>query len=114
MLISHSGLIFSQAAYDLAGINSHELAIYSYITGGLLGTLNFIAFCCDPTIQHALKIIYYRVVKKREIEMFQPNKSSYNDAFESKEAENNDKASKFDSETVDQKAIQYHKFIRTL
>ncbi|KAI9290453.1 hypothetical protein K502DRAFT_369175 [Neoconidiobolus thromboides FSU 785] len=64
MIISHSGLVVNQTAYDLANIASDDLDIFSLITGGMLGTLNFIAFCCDPTIHSAFRKIYLRFITR--------------------------------------------------
>ncbi|KAI9290518.1 hypothetical protein K502DRAFT_353936 [Neoconidiobolus thromboides FSU 785] len=64
MIISHIGLVINQIVIYFTDIDSHELEVISHAVGGLLGTLNFIAFFCDPTIHHALKVIYSRVIEK--------------------------------------------------
>ncbi|KAI9294732.1 hypothetical protein K502DRAFT_365595 [Neoconidiobolus thromboides FSU 785] len=65
MIVANIGVVISQTAYDLLNIDSPELSVLAYITGGLLGTLNFVAFFCDPTIHQALTSVYFRTIKKQ-------------------------------------------------
>ncbi|KAI9290663.1 hypothetical protein K502DRAFT_353753 [Neoconidiobolus thromboides FSU 785] len=65
MIFTHIGLALGKTIYDLSGADFLGLDAFTYITLGMLGTLNFIAFCCDPTIHSAVKEIYLRFVNTR-------------------------------------------------
>ncbi|KAI9292235.1 hypothetical protein K502DRAFT_94465 [Neoconidiobolus thromboides FSU 785] len=68
MIVSQSGLVINQTAYDLFDFEAPELFILTMITSGMLGTLNFTAFCCDPTIHSAFRKIYLRITAKNRIQ----------------------------------------------
>ncbi|KAI9290542.1 hypothetical protein K502DRAFT_360021, partial [Neoconidiobolus thromboides FSU 785] len=55
MLVTHSGGIISQLYFDLNGKDNVGLDQWTMITYPLIGTLNFIAFCCDPTVHSTIK-----------------------------------------------------------
>ncbi|KAI9290664.1 hypothetical protein K502DRAFT_369043 [Neoconidiobolus thromboides FSU 785] len=82
MIFSHSGLVLTKAIYDLTGFASLEADAFGYITIGLLGSLNCTAFFLDPTVHHALKVIYNRIIKNQEITIKQPNEIDCNNEFE--------------------------------
>ncbi|KAI9290486.1 hypothetical protein K502DRAFT_353979 [Neoconidiobolus thromboides FSU 785] len=66
MIIANIGIVINQVAYDLGNIDSSELRIFGNITVSTLGTLNFIAFFCDPTIHSAFRKICLRYATQSE------------------------------------------------
>ncbi|KAI9294733.1 hypothetical protein K502DRAFT_365596 [Neoconidiobolus thromboides FSU 785] len=66
MIVSNIGSLVAQTAYDLADNKAPELKVFSYITRSVLGTLNFAAFFCDPTVHSAFRKLYLRCTTKLE------------------------------------------------
>ncbi|KAI9290481.1 hypothetical protein K502DRAFT_326681 [Neoconidiobolus thromboides FSU 785] len=61
MIFTHLGLVLTKSIYDFTGKISPGADTFAYISGGMLGILNFTAFCCDPTIHSAFRKIYLRL-----------------------------------------------------
>ncbi|KAI9290414.1 hypothetical protein K502DRAFT_369188 [Neoconidiobolus thromboides FSU 785] len=113
MIFTHLGLVLTKSIYDFGGKISLGADTFAYISGGLLGTLNFIAFLLDPSVHLAFKTIYYRIVKKQEISKSDSDKSNYNDAFELNALENIEKED-FNFKAEGLGSIHYSKFIKSL
>ncbi|KAI9295544.1 hypothetical protein K502DRAFT_213917 [Neoconidiobolus thromboides FSU 785] len=56
--------IISQFYYDLNSQENEALDQWSLLVLPFAGTLNFLAFCCDPTVYSAVKKIYLRLKYK--------------------------------------------------
>ncbi|KAI9294738.1 hypothetical protein K502DRAFT_330472 [Neoconidiobolus thromboides FSU 785] len=114
MIVSNIGIVLNQAAYDLANTTSTEFKLFGNITASLLGTLNFIAFFCDPTIHQALKTVYLRTIKKQN----DSDKIDSNvDAFalnEMKTSDSKDYVNDTNSEIEGQIPVQYSSYIKNL
>ncbi|KAI9290560.1 hypothetical protein K502DRAFT_353878 [Neoconidiobolus thromboides FSU 785] len=79
----------------------------------MLGTLNFIAFFLDPTVHHALKVIYSRTIKNQEIEEVQSTNLSINVDFELNILESGIREN-IDNEREDQCSIISSNLIKSL
>ncbi|KAI9294734.1 hypothetical protein K502DRAFT_365597 [Neoconidiobolus thromboides FSU 785] len=114
MIVSNIGSLVAQTTYDLADNKAPELKVFSYITRSVLGTLNFVAFFCDPTVHQALRTVYFRVIKKQN----DSDKINFNDdAFDLKDIEASDfkdTSSTINDEGEGRKPIHYSKFIKNL
>ncbi|KAI9290561.1 hypothetical protein K502DRAFT_369117 [Neoconidiobolus thromboides FSU 785] len=114
MIVANFGNVLSQSAYDLANFDSLDLKAFSFVAGGLLGTFNFIAFFCDPTIHQAFKVIYFRIWKKQN----ESTKTDYNDDVFDLDDVKNDKFKKDDDnyyhDVEGRNPVEYSKFIKTL
>ncbi|KAI9290637.1 hypothetical protein K502DRAFT_345174 [Neoconidiobolus thromboides FSU 785] len=61
MLITNFSGILSQFYYDFNSEPSDFLDNWTSITYPLMDGLNFIAFCCDPTVHDAIKVVLYKI-----------------------------------------------------
>lgn len=67
MIITQSGFVVSQTVFDFSpDATTYNVVLegWSNIGGGIMGMLNFLAFCSDPMLQHAIKKIYNRIKSK--------------------------------------------------
>ncbi|KAI9293680.1 hypothetical protein K502DRAFT_325216 [Neoconidiobolus thromboides FSU 785] len=67
MIFTHTGVVVSQTYFDINGTRPLYLKNWSIMGSSLAGSLNFIAFCLDPTIHEAFKSLYYRFVLKKDL-----------------------------------------------
>ncbi|KAI9290435.1 hypothetical protein K502DRAFT_354082 [Neoconidiobolus thromboides FSU 785] len=69
MLITNTAGILSQTHDVFSDTPNTFLDSWTMLTFPLVGLLNFIAFCFDPTVHNAVKVVYYRINKKPNDEM---------------------------------------------
>lgn len=74
MILTQVGTAASQIYYDIYPTSMYSLDGWAFVSSSLTGTLNFIAFCCDPTVHSAITKIYKRVQFKKVLK-FVPNES---------------------------------------
>lgn len=58
MFVTQLGIAASQLYFDANGSYSDNINYWASICSSLTGTLNFLAFCCDPTLHSAIWAIY--------------------------------------------------------
>ncbi|KAI9293669.1 hypothetical protein K502DRAFT_366513 [Neoconidiobolus thromboides FSU 785] len=89
MIVTHLGFVTANTYYDLNTDPLDNLDVWNMICRGLTGTLNLIAFLCDPTIQSAFIKVYDRVINNKLFDSEDTNRYGFSRSMVESEYQSN-------------------------